>query len=153
MSRVLPVTLIGVVLVSLVSSATPPGDWPIVSGDAGGSKYSALGQINRANVATLNEAWRFSTGEPTTPLPGRSKAPAFEATPIVIDGVMYFGTPYGQVFALDAVTGAKKWNYDAQITRSADYGDFANRGVSTWRDPRVHDGTKTDNTIVVFALP
>src|SRR5947207_10180028 len=108
--------------------------WPVYGGDPGGSKYSALKQINRKNVARLREAWTFSTGDPTTPLPGRDKNPAFEATPIVVDDVMYFGTPYGKVFALDPATGKLKWSYDAQIDRSGNYGDFTNRGVSTWLD-------------------
>jgi quinoprotein glucose dehydrogenase len=122
--------------------SAPGGDWPVYGGDPGGSKYSALKQIDRGNVATLKEAWRFSTGEPVTPLsgPGSYKTPAFEATPIVIDGVMYFGTPYGGVFALDAATGAKKWSYDAHIGRDGNYGDFANRGVSAWLDASAKAG-------------
>ena len=108
--------------------------WPVYGGDPGGSKYSALRQINRKNVSSLQVAWTFSTGDPTIPLPGRDKNPAFEATPIVVDDVMYFGTPYGKVFALDPATGKMKWSYDAGIDRTGYYGDFANRGVSTWLD-------------------
>src|SRR5262245_20656304 len=110
-------------------------NWPVYGGDPGGSKYSALKQINRANVGRLKVAWTFSTGDPTGPLPGHDKNPAFEATPIVVAGVMYFGTPYGKVFALDPVKGQMKWSYDAKIDRNGNYGDFANRGVSTWLDP------------------
>jgi quinoprotein glucose dehydrogenase len=111
-------------------------DWPVYGADSGGSKYSGLKQINRENVSRLQVAWRLSTGEPLEPLPGRQKKPAFEATPIVVDGVMYFGTPYGKVFALDPVSGKVKWSYDAKIDRQGNYGDFANRGVSTWVDGR-----------------
>lgn len=117
---------------ALVSAAD--GDWAVYGSD-GGSKFSSLKQIDRGNVKDLKVAWTFSTGDPTTPLPRRSKNPAFEATPLVIDGVMYIGTPYGKVFALDAATGALKWSYDSHIDRTGDYGDFANRGVSAWRDP------------------
>ena len=109
-------------------------DWPVYGGDPGGSKYSSLSQINRANVATLKSAWTFSTGEPITPLPGKGKEPAFEATPLVIGGVMYLSTPYGHAYALDAATGKRKWSYDAQIDQNGDYGDFANRGVTYWLD-------------------
>ena len=111
-------------------------DWPFHGGDAGGSKYSQLKQINRGNVAALKPAWTFSTGEPTTPLPNKSKEPAFEATPLVIGGVMYLSTPYGKAFALDAATGKQKWVYDAHIEQDADYGDFANRGVTYWLDTK-----------------
>lgn len=98
------------------------------------TKYSPLKQIDTSNVTTLKVAWQFKTGEPTTPLHPGSRTPAFEAMPIVVDGVMYFGTPYGGVFALNAVTGARLWSYDTKINRAGNYGDFANRGVSTWLD-------------------
>ena len=62
--------------------------------------------------------------------------PAFQATPLVIEGLMYFGTPYGKVFALDAATGRVRWSYDAHIDLQGSYGDFANRGVSAWLDSR-----------------
>lgn len=109
-------------------------DWPVYGGDPGGSKFSTLHQINRGNVANLKPAWTFSTDDPVTPLPGTGKPPAFEATPIVIRGTMYFGTPYGKVFALDAANGSLKWMYDSSIDRNGDYGDFATRGVSYWMD-------------------
>ena len=47
---------------------------------------------------------------------------------------MYFGTPYGKVFALDAGTGKVVWSYDAHIDRGGNYGDFTNRGVAIWAD-------------------
>lgn len=121
-----------------VSGAT--GDWPVAGSDAGGSKFSALRQINRQNVGRLEVAWRFSTGEPLTPLRPGSKEPGFEATPIVIEGRMYFATPYGHVFALDAATGKAIWTYDAHIDRGGDYGDFANRGVAYWADDQAQPG-------------
>jgi quinoprotein glucose dehydrogenase len=122
----------------LLATAAPPQgaghDWPVYGGDPGGSKYSTLRQIDRTNVKNLKPAWTFSTGEPITPLPHRGKEPAFEATPIVIGGTMYLATPYGGVFALDAASGKQKWKYDSHIEQDADYGDFANRGVTFWRD-------------------
>jgi len=122
------------ILILIACETLAQTEWPVYGGDPGGSKYSVLKQINRKNVSRLQMAWIFSTGDPTTPLPGRDKNPAFEATPIVVDGVMYFGTPYGKVFALEPATGKMKWSYDAEIDRAGIYGDFANRGVSTWLD-------------------
>jgi quinoprotein glucose dehydrogenase len=116
--------------------AAADGGWPVYGGDPGGSKYSALAQIHRGNVKNLKVAWTFSTGEPLTPLHKYGKGPAFEATPIIADGVMFIGTPYGHVYALDPATGKLKWSYDAAIDRKGDYGDFANRGVSTWLDAK-----------------
>ena len=115
-------------------------DWPVYGGDPGGSKYSTLKQINRGNVTKLKPAWTFSTDEPLTPLPGKHKDPAFEATPIVIRGTMYLSTPYGKAFALDAATGQQKWMYDSKIDQKGDYGDFANRGVTYWADGKAGAG-------------
>lgn len=98
------------------------------------SQYSPLRQINRENVNELTVAWTYRTGEPLTPVSGGGRAPAFEATPIYDAGLLYFGTPYGKAIALDAETGEERWSFDAQIDREGNYGDFANRGVSIWRD-------------------
>ena len=117
-------------------------DWPAYGGDPGGSKYSTLKQINRGNVAGLKPAWTFTTGEPVTPLPHKGKEPAFEATPLVIGGVMYLSTPYGHAYALDAATGKQKWVYDAHIDQEGDYGDFANRGVTYWLDAKARGGCR-----------
>src|SRR5436305_486931 len=91
-----------------VARSSPPrtqnGDWPITGGDAGSSRYSALDQINRDNVATLRVAWIYHTGDVT---PGTRSE--IQATPIVIDGVMYTTTPTLAVVALRADRGTLIW--------------------------------------------
>ena len=79
-------------------------EWQSVGGDPGGMKYSPLDQINRRNVAKLKVAWEFDTGEWSDgkTYPSRS---AFEATPLVVDGILYVASPFGHLFALDAETG------------------------------------------------
>jgi quinoprotein glucose dehydrogenase len=99
------------------------------------SQYSPHGAINRENVAKLRQVWIYRTGDPVTPLPDRSKRPAFEATPVYADGLLYIASPYGKVAALDPLTGKERWAFDAKIDRQGNYGDFANRGVSLWLDP------------------
>jgi quinoprotein glucose dehydrogenase len=64
----------------------------------------------------------------------------FEATPIVVDGMMFLSTPFGRAIALDPVTGNERWVYDAKVDRGGNWGDFASRGVSTWLDPRAASG-------------
>ena len=105
------------------------------------SQYSPIDQIDRTNAARLEVAWTYRTGEPVTPLPGRGQEPAFEATPIYVDGLLYIGTPYGKAIAIDPETGKEKWAFDAKIDRQGDYGDFANRGVSAWLDPAAEEAT------------
>jgi quinoprotein glucose dehydrogenase len=102
--------------------------------EAPASRHSSLTQIRRENVKQLQVAWTYRTGEPLTAVSGGGRRPAFEATPVYEGGVLYIGTPYGRAIALDAETGKERWSYDAQIRRDAHYGDFANRGVTLWRD-------------------
>jgi quinoprotein glucose dehydrogenase len=92
--------------------------------------------ITRENVSRLQVAWTYRTGE-AEPRFATTKAAAFEATPLVVDGTMYVGTPLGRVIALDAATGRERWMFDPRIARDVAYSDFANRGVSTWLDENV----------------
>jgi quinoprotein glucose dehydrogenase len=89
--------------------------------------------ITRENVTRLEVAWTYRTGE-AEPRYATSKPASLEATPIVVEGTMYVGTPLGRVIALDPETGRERWTFDPQIARNIPYGDFANRGVSTWLD-------------------
>src|SRR5215831_17967064 len=63
----------------------PIADWPYYGGDAGGSRYSRLTEINKSNVAKLKIAWEYHTGDVSDGAGNRRKS-AFEATPIVADG-------------------------------------------------------------------
>ena len=115
-----------------LSAATPPasGDWPVYGHDPGGQRYSPLTAINRDTVKNLKPAWTFRTGDAYKP--PDSRATAFEATPLYVEATLFLGTPLGRVIALDPVTGKERWSYDPKIPRDKGYGDFANRGVSTW---------------------
>ena len=117
------------------AAAAAPGDagWPAYGGDAGGMRYSPLKQINAANVEGLRVAWIYRTGELGQGVKdwGRS---AFEATPILYDGALYFTTPSTNVVALDAVTGKLRWRYDSHNRDDMHYSDGVSRGVSLWVD-------------------
>ena len=112
-------------------------EWPYFGGDAGGTRYSALEQINRRNVDDLRVAWEFDTEEFSdgTKYPSRS---AFEATPIMIDGVLYVTSPFAHLFALNADTGEKVWDFDPKLDRTMRLNLFVNRGVTYW----TRDGKK-----------
>lgn len=124
-------TLILSACVSTAAHAQAGSDWPAWGHDAGGQRFSPLADIDRGNVHALKAAWTFHTGDAYQPK--KSKPTAFEATPIYVDGTLYLSTPLGRVFALDPVTGQQRWVYDAKIDKDAGYGDFASRGVSTWK--------------------
>jgi quinoprotein glucose dehydrogenase len=102
---------------------------------AAAQRYSTLKQIDTKNVARLRVAWTYHTGalEPATDL---NRKAAFEATPLLFDGLLYLTTPFNHVIALDPTTGAEKWKYDPKVDRSHDYSEVTNRGVAAWLDAR-----------------
>jgi quinoprotein glucose dehydrogenase len=114
---------------------TPGGEWRTYGRDAGNTRYAPLAQITRDNVAKLAVAWTYRTGETKHDRYPVKRDPRFEATPLMVDGTLYLSTPLGRVIALDPVTGRERWTYDARIDIGGEWGDYANRGVSTWVDP------------------
>ena len=126
-----------IALVLIFAASLPAADdgWPTYGGDAGGTRYSPLRQVTRANVAKLKVAWTYHTGalQPETRLNDKA---AFEATPILVNGTLYLSTPYNQVIALDPATGAEKWKFDPQIPRTHGYSEVASRGVAAWTDAK-----------------
>ncbi len=116
-----------------VSWAADPGEWPMYGHDPGGQRFSPLMAITPSNVSTLKIAWTYRTGDAYQPKHDRPTA--FEATPLYVDGTLFVGTPLGRVIALDPVSGKERWSYDPHINKDAGYGDYATRGVSTWKAP------------------
>ncbi len=95
-------------------------DWPAYSGNAEGTRYSPLTQINRSNVSQLQVAWQFDPGD-------GSPSGRFQAQPIVVNGVLYTVTPGSSLVALDGATGKPKWSWKP--------GEQTNvRGLTYWTD-------------------
>lgn len=117
------------------------GQWANYGNDPGGMRHSPLTQINAGNVKNLKPAWTYQTGELDTykKTEMASKA-AFEATPLMIDGILYVSTPTNRVIAIDAVTGKEKWVYDPQVNLKSGYSEVTSRGVSKWIDPKLKPG-------------
>jgi quinoprotein glucose dehydrogenase len=111
-------------------------EWPFQAGDPGSTHYSSLADINRDNVARMSLAWEWKTGEDVLEQYG-TRPGMFEATPLMIDNVLYLSTPYHRVVALDAETGSEIWSYDP---RSYEDGQppngtgYVHRGVAAWRE-------------------
>jgi quinoprotein glucose dehydrogenase len=123
-------------------------DWSANGRDAQGTRYSPASEITRQNIHRLQVAWTYRTGE-ADPRFKTEKETAFEATPLVVDGTMYLGTPLGRVIALDPATGRERWVFDPKIKRDVRYGDFASRGVSTWLDESAPAGAACRRRIFV----
>ncbi|MGN6519050.1 MAG: pyrroloquinoline quinone-dependent dehydrogenase [Dokdonella sp.] len=109
-------------------------EWTAYGGDGRGQRHAPLAQITPANVGRLELAWTFRTGELGEGFARAKDALTFEATPLMVDGTLYFDTATGKAFALDAATGQLRWQFDAQVPRDFDYSEMASRGVSWWRD-------------------
>ena len=111
--------------------------WSHYGQDAGGQRYADIKQIDASNIDQLKVAWTFRTGEyelynNEDYLMNRA---AFEATPLVIEGIMYFPTPSNQVFALDATNGKKLWQFDPKIDLfHTEFSELTCRGVTYWTD-------------------
>ena len=97
-------------------------EWRSTGRDVQGTYYSPLSLINDHNVATLGHAWTARTGT----------SRGLEATPLVVDGVMYTSGNWGMVYALDAATGKSLWTFTPKMDRQVGRNvccDVVNRGV------------------------
>ncbi len=110
----------------------PNTDWRVTGGDPGNTRFSPLDQINTTNVAQLRVAWVYHTGD--LPPDGHGE---IQATPIVVDGVLYATTPKVAVIALRADAGTLLWRFDAFPNRPTQ--PHVNRGVVYWADEGGHD--------------
>ena len=96
-------------------------------------KYSPLEQINRSNVADLQLAWEYDTGDwsdGAKDLPFRS---AFESTPLMVDGVLYVTTPFHRLIALEPETGRELWSFDSGVNKMNSVNLYTSRGAAYWR--------------------
>ena len=112
--------------------AGPYTDWPVTGGDPGNTRFSSLDQINTGNVAQLNVAWIYHTGDGGGGGGGGGGGSGeIQATPIVIDGVLYATTPKLAVIALRAGTGRLLWRFDP-FAGGRERASHVNRGVVYW---------------------
>ena len=93
----------------IVKAAEEPQNWLTYHGDYGGVRHRKLDQINTTNVKDLRLEWMFQV-----PKPGR-----FETIPLVVDGVMYFTSPDGYAFAVDARSGRELWRHHHNVPEKA----------------------------------
>ncbi len=115
-------------------AADPSADWPMYGHDYAGTRYSPLTQLDAGNVAGLVQAWSVHVargGSGGDARPGPRGNP--EATPIVVDGVMYLPADGDAVLALEAASGRELWRSElpAPLTTTA-------RGVAYWPGDETH---------------
>jgi quinohemoprotein ethanol dehydrogenase len=108
-----------------------PANWMTYGRTYGEQRFSPLSKITADNVGQLGLAW-FADLETNR---------GQEATPLVIDGVMYVSTAWSMVKAFDAKTGALLWSYDPAVPRELGVRgccDVVNRGVAAWKGKNIN---------------
>jgi quinoprotein glucose dehydrogenase len=142
-------TFVALLSIAIVTSAAET-EWPSYGHDPGAMRFSPLKQITADNVASLQPAWTYhlrKTRNGATP-------PRFlplQLTPLIVDGVMYLTSPYNEVLALDAASGAELWSFDTRAV-----GQAARRGLDYWpgtrkHSPRVYFGTRDGKLVALDA--
>jgi quinoprotein glucose dehydrogenase len=121
----LMIGLLAACLPLAVGHAQPSAtDWPAYGHDASGGRFSPLTQITPDNVSKLEVAWTYHMN----PTPQSNSArPNSTTTPLMVNGLLYLGTPYGRVVALDATSGKQVWAYQLPGTDQPPF-----RGMGYW---------------------
>ena len=111
---------------TLLAAGADSADWITHGRTYSEQRFTPLDEINDGNVAKLKPVWSFSTGLPR----------GHEATPIAVDGVLFFTGSWSVVFAVDARNGALLWRYDPKVpgeTAPKACCDVVNRGVAVYK--------------------
>jgi PQQ-dependent dehydrogenase (methanol/ethanol family) len=101
----------------LLNADKDPNNWVMYHGDFTGWHFSGLDQINTGNVNNLRLAWQHT--------PGSSKR-GIQSFPLAVDGVVYYTSSSGAVWALNGATGAPIWHFQAKIDQERAEGTFYN---------------------------
>lgn len=110
----------------LVNADQTPEDWLSYGRNYYEDRYSTLDQINQENIDQLGLAWSVNLGT----------SRGIEATPVVVDGIMYVSGPWSMVFAIDAGNGELLWKYDPKVPKQTGKiacCDVVNRGVALYK--------------------
>jgi quinoprotein glucose dehydrogenase len=127
-----------------VKADQTPTDWPAYGGAAGGGHYSRAGLITKTNVESLELAWTHRSGdyrggtqslaESLSEELQAARPTSYIGTPIMVQGTLFYCTPFNRVIAVDPATGAERWSFDPKV--NMDEEPLTNcRGVSSWVDP------------------
>ncbi len=111
---------------SMRTNAVSTKDWPSYGLDYAETRFSKLDQINEKNVKELGLVWSYNL----------ESTRGVEATPLVVDGIMYVTASWSVVHAIDVRTGKRLWSYDPKVPREVGVKgccDVVNRGVALHR--------------------
>ena len=121
-----------------MGNEVPPGEWHQYGRTNYGQRYSPLDQVNVDNVASLEEVWRYQTGD--VKLPEDVGETTYQVTPLKVGNSLYLCTPHNWAIALDATTGQEKWKFDPNAGLNPDRQHQTCRGVTYYADPAATPG-------------
>jgi quinohemoprotein ethanol dehydrogenase len=104
----------------IMANTATSRDWPTIGLDYAETRFSKLNQITSDNVGGLGLVWSYSL----------ESARGVEATPVVIDGIMYQTGPWSIVYAIDARSGKKIWTFDPGVDRAKGYKAVATSSIA-----------------------
>jgi quinohemoprotein ethanol dehydrogenase len=108
------------------ANARTARDWPTHGLDYAETRFSRLTQVNAENVKALGLVWSYDL----------ESQRGVEATPLVVDGVMYVTASWSVVHAVDVRSGKRLWVFDPDVPREAGYRgccDVVNRGAAVYK--------------------
>lgn len=111
---------------AITANAATTKDWPTYGLDYAETRFSKLNQITSDNVKNIGLKWTYSL----------ESIRGVEATPLVVDGIMYVSASWSVVHAIDTRTGKRLWTFDPQVDREKGYRgccDVVNRGVALYK--------------------
>ncbi len=111
---------------AIKANAATSKDWPTYGLDYAETRFSKLDQINASNVKDIGLMWTYNL----------ESTRGVEATPLVVDGIMYVSAPWSVVHAVDTRTGKRLWTFDPKVNREKGYRgccDVVNRGVALYK--------------------
>ncbi len=124
-------------------------EWRVYLGDQASSHFSMLDQINKANVAQLQLAWMYHTGDlpegdygeiQCNPIIVNGVLYEIQCNPIIVNGVLYASSPRTKIFALNAGAGEELWKFDPFAARPEEANTQGrHRGVTYWQDEAGRD--------------
>jgi quinohemoprotein ethanol dehydrogenase len=111
---------------AIVANSATSKDWPSYGLDYAETRFSKLDQITAGNVKDIGLMWTYNL----------ESIRGVEATPVVVDGIMYVTAPWSIVHAVDVRSGKRIWSFDPEVDREKGYRgccDVVNRGVALYK--------------------
>ncbi|ODN71411.1 glucose/quinate/shikimate family membrane-bound PQQ-dependent dehydrogenase [Methylobrevis pamukkalensis] len=117
----------------------PDGEWHQYGRTTYGQRFSPLDQVTPENVATLEVAWQYQTGD--VKLPQDVTETTYQVTPLKVGDSLFICTPHNWAIAIDPATGEEKWKFDPNAGLNPDRQHQTCRGVTYWADPDAEAGS------------